>query len=258
MADFSKAVFGDWEPRGTTLVEASAGTGKTYSIQSAYLRLVLEGYPATGILVVTFTEAATAELRERLRTVLQECLAESVAPTDNKRAKAALAWARGRGLAVGEQTKRISAALALFDRAPIHTIHGFCNHVLTQYAFEAGHECDAELQQDTDGAVLDASRDWWRGNMYGGDNADGCPFAKGFKEFRAKARQRLGHPDAPIDGETGPLLDNVAVLYGRQRRERNELTFDVWMGTTIPPESGMRSCSWRTRKPEVEIPSPTS
>ena len=61
MADFSEAVFGAWEPIGTTLVEASAGTGKTYSIQSAYLRLVLEGYPVTGILVVTFTDAATAD-----------------------------------------------------------------------------------------------------------------------------------------------------------------------------------------------------
>ena len=210
------------------MVEASAGTGKTYNIQSAYLRLVLEGYPVTGVLVVTFTEAATAELRERLRNVLEECRAELDAPAenDNKRAQEALAWARGRGVTDAELGKRISAALALFDRAPIHTIHGFCNHVLTQYAFEAGHENDGELLQDTDDEVMDASRDWWRKNMYGEDGADNGAFAKGFKEFRAKVRQRLGHPDATIDGDGEQALDAAAAIYGRQRRERNELTFD--------------------------------
>lgn len=98
MADFTEAVFGAWEPKGTTLVEASAGTGKTYSIQSAYLRLVLEGYPVTDILVVTFTDAATAELRDRLRSVLEECRAELVEPSgNNKRAAAALAGRGGAG-----------------------------------------------------------------------------------------------------------------------------------------------------------------
>lgn len=226
MADFSEAVFGTWEPKGTTLVEASAGTGKTYSIQSAYLRLVLEGYPVTGILVVTFTDAATAELRDRLRTVLEECRAELAAPAGNCRAQAALEGARRRGAEDGELKQRISAALALYDRAAIHTIHGFCNHVLTQYAFEAGHECDAELQQDTDGAVLDASRDWWRANMYGGENAADGPFAAGFRDFRAKVRQRLGHPDAGVDGDEKTALDAAAAIYERQRRERNELTYD--------------------------------
>ena len=53
---------------GTVLVEASAGTGKTHAITSLFLRLVLEqGVPVQSILVVTFTEAATAELRDRLR-----------------------------------------------------------------------------------------------------------------------------------------------------------------------------------------------
>lgn len=227
MADFTEAVFGAWEPKGTTLVEASAGTGKTYSIQSAYLRLVLEGYPVTGILVVTFTDAATAELRDRLRTVLEECRAELDAPSGNERAAAALAGARRRGESDADLKKRVGAALALYDRAAIYTIHGFCNHVLTQYAFEAGHECDAELQQDTEGAVLDASRDWWRANMYGAEVAAGGPFAAGFGDFRTKVRQRLGHPDAGIDGdEEGAALAAAAAIYERQRRERNELTYD--------------------------------
>ena len=195
MKDFAKAVFTDWEPKGTTLVEASAGTGKTYNIQSAYLRLVLEGYPVTGILVVTFTDAATAELRERLRAVLEECRAELEAPKGEGRAREALEGARRRGVADAELKKRVRGALDLYDRAEIYTIHGFCNHVLTQYAFEAGHENDGELLQDTDGAVLEASRDWWRKHMYGAEAAESGAFAGGFEDFRAKVRQRVGRPD---------------------------------------------------------------
>ena len=228
MADFSKAVFGTWNPQGTTLVEASAGTGKTYSIQSAYLRLVLEGYPVTGILVVTFTDAATAELRDRLRTVLDECRMELEMPTGKGRAWEALEGGRRRGATDGELERRIAAALALYDRAAIYSIHGFCNHVLTQYAFEAGHECDTELQQDTAGAVQDACRDWWRKNLYGTE-APPAAAAEGFAGLQAKVCLRLGHPDAGVDGGDGPVLDDVAALYERQRRERNELTFDAML-----------------------------
>ena len=228
MADFSKAVFSTWNPQGTTLVEASAGTGKTYSIQSAYLRLVLEGYPVTGILVVTFTDAATTELRDRLRIVLDECRTELEMPTGKGRAWEALEGGRRRGATDGELGRRIAAALALYDRAAIYSIHGFCNHVLTQYAFEAGHECNTELQQDTAGAVQDACRDWWRKNLYGTETPPAA-VAEGFAGLQAKVRLRLGHPDAGVDGGEGPVLDDVAALYERQRRKRNELTFDAML-----------------------------
>ena len=183
MADFSKEVFGDWNPKGAALVEASAGTGKTYSIQSAYLRLVLEGHSVTNILVVTFTEAATAELRDRLRSVLEECRgvlekhradleafrSEVEVEKKEKRAWEALLGARQRGAATAELNNRVETARAWFDRAAVYSIHGFCNHVLNQFAFEAGHERDAELQEDADGAVREACRDWWRRNYYGGE-----------------------------------------------------------------------------------------
>jgi len=233
MKEFSKEVFGGWTPEGTALVEASAGTGKTYNIQSAYLRLVLEGWPVTGILVVTFTDASTAELRERLRGVLEECRAELAAPSGKGRAWEALAGARSRGAGDGELTQRVGAALDLYDRASIYTIHGFCNHVLTQYAFEAGHDGGGELLENTDGAVADASRDWWRANMYGAaaaEEAEGGAFAGGFDEFRAKVRQRVGHSDALLEQEAeGAALDGAAAIYARQRRERNELTYDAML-----------------------------
>ena len=247
MKDFSKIVFTDWTPNGKTLVEASAGTGKTYNIQNAYLRLVLDGYPVTSILVVTFTEAATAELRDRLRTVLEECRAELVVPKGEGRAREALEGARRRGATDADLKKRVGAALDLYDRAGIYTIHGFCNHVLTQYAFEAGHESDGELLQNADGAVLNASRDWWRQHMYGAEAEESGAFAGGFGEFRAKVRQRVGHPDAVFDlkgtepegGEDeaknaaleaeAEALKAATAIFARQRRERNELTYDAML-----------------------------
>ena len=247
MKDFSKEVFGAWKPEGTALVEASAGTGKTYNIQSAYLRLVLDGCPVTSILVVTFTEASTAELRDRLRGVLEECRdvlkkhlpelegrrTEFQVPKKEERAWNALIEGRLRDTAVAELAKRVGAALDMYDRASIYTIHGFCNHVLTQFAFEAGHDSGGELLENTDGAVADASRDWWRANRYEAataEEADDGAFAGGFKEFRAKVRQRVGHLDAIFEeAAQGKALDGAAKIYARQRRERNELTYDAML-----------------------------
>jgi len=72
VSDFSDIVFEpDWAAAGVSLVEAGAGTGKTYNIQNLYLRLVVaQGLKVQEILVVTFTEAATHELRQRLRLIL--------------------------------------------------------------------------------------------------------------------------------------------------------------------------------------------
>ncbi|MEE4363226.1 MAG: UvrD-helicase domain-containing protein, partial [Desulfotignum sp.] len=59
----------------TTLIEASAGTGKTYTITTLVVRLIAAGYPVESILVVTFTEAAAAELKLRIRMRLSRVLA---------------------------------------------------------------------------------------------------------------------------------------------------------------------------------------
>ena len=66
--------------------------------------------------------------------------------------------------------------------------------------------------------------------MYGETAAENGAFADGFGEFRAKVRQRLGHPDAVFEaGAEGGVLDEAAEIYSRQRRERNELTYDAML-----------------------------
>lgn len=185
MSEFSKVVFTSALTMATPqLVEASAGTGKTYNIQNVYLRLILHHQLTTQqILVVTFTNAATQELRERLRRALLDCSycidsSPSTAPGDDeRRARAAIALANpNKDINVnGELKRRLQIALMDFDSAAIFTIHGFCKRVLERYAFECGHDPDAELMTEQGGIIREACQDWWRKNAYGA-KPDSVPF----------------------------------------------------------------------------------
>lgn len=143
-----------WKPTApipdgcTLLLEASAGTGKTWQMASLVTRLVAEyGLPIHEILVITFTNAAAAELRDRVRRRLVEArdaLEGDLAPS----ADPVLAHLWSTEDLRGERRRRLAAALSDFDRAPISTIHGFCQRTLDQLAFESGQEPGLELLAD--------------------------------------------------------------------------------------------------------------
>ena len=151
-------------PKGTHLIEASAGTGKTYSIAALFTRLVvLEGWAPENILVVTFTDPATAELKNRLRARLGEALAalQSGETPDDEFLQHLLAEA----LAKQERGKlilQLQAALSGFDTAAIYTIHGFCLRVLGDYAFLCGVPFELETGPADTAARLVAAQDFWR------------------------------------------------------------------------------------------------
>lgn len=149
--------------RGLQLIEASAGTGKTWTIANLVLRLLLEqGLPIEQILVVTYTKAATAELRERLRLRLAEARdwlyhGDSTDPVGRVLLKRLPAGeARFRALT------RLDYALRGFDEAAIFTIHGFCQRVLGDVALEAGVPFEQALLTDDSGLLLELIADSWR------------------------------------------------------------------------------------------------
>ncbi|MDD5350563.1 MAG: UvrD-helicase domain-containing protein, partial [Chthoniobacteraceae bacterium] len=151
--------------RGTTLIEASAGTGKTYSLAALFLRLVLEeGVPVGSILAVTYTTAATQELRERVRALLRGAW---------KELKTGLAEnpVVARYLAEHKDKKNGERALELaaqsFDEAQIFTIHGFCQRMLQEHAFESGVRYGAELLTDSRPLLEEAAADFWRTRFSG-------------------------------------------------------------------------------------------
>ena len=153
---------------GMNLIEASAGTGKTYAIASLYLRLLLEEeLRPEQILVVTYTEAATRELHARVRRRIREALdAMRGGSTDD----AFLAGLRDRAVEAGrhhEAAMLLEAALAEFDTASIFTIHGFCLRALQDQAFESGALYDTELVTDQSALAGEVVDDFWRERFFG-------------------------------------------------------------------------------------------
>ncbi|NTU53524.1 MAG: exodeoxyribonuclease V subunit beta [Chlorobiaceae bacterium] len=156
---------------GMNLIEASAGTGKTWAIASLYLRLLLEKeLRPEQILVVTYTEAATKELHARIRRRIREALdAMRGAATSDP----VLTVLRDRATRTGSlehATILLEAALAEFDTASIFTIHGFCNRALQDHAFESGALYDTELVTDQSALAGEVIDDFWREHFFGHAN----------------------------------------------------------------------------------------
>ena len=149
---------------GSNLIEASAGTGKTYNIEGLFMRLVLESQlQVDQILVLTFTNAATAELKDRIRTKLVHArdgfaagsstdpLIESLVTSYPDRQAASL---------------RLHETLIDFDQAAIYTIHGFCQRIIHENAFETHNLFDTELVSNQSYLIQEVVDDFWRKTFY--------------------------------------------------------------------------------------------
>ncbi len=154
---------------GTNLIEASAGTGKTWGIAALFTRLiVIEQLPVESVLVVTFTKAATAELKTRLRARLDEVLQtlqEYTQASDGLGDDPFIADLLGRALAQENRERlilRLKAAIGSFDNAAIYTIHGFCQRLLRDYAFLCQVPFDTELADADRARLLTPAQDFWR------------------------------------------------------------------------------------------------
>jgi exodeoxyribonuclease V beta subunit len=158
---------------GLQLIEASAGTGKTYTLTSLYLKaLLLIEKPCSvdQILVVTFTEAATEELRERIRTRLGRVLAQLQQPHHGHhiedafehKLSAHLAMPTDRALAVA----RLKLALSSLDQAAIMTIHGFCRRALLDNIYDTELLHDAEFELNSKTIEFAVAQDIWRQLCY--------------------------------------------------------------------------------------------
>ena len=157
---------------GVNLIEASAGTGKTFSIAMLVLRFVVEHQlPIEKILVVTFTKAATQELRTRIRQRLQDLkrfITDPDNPANQDQDPAFMSWASQLDESV-QVAERVATALASIDNAAIFTIHSFCQRMLRQYALESGQLFDAELSSSVDHLKLSLAEDYWRQQLYAAD-----------------------------------------------------------------------------------------
>lgn len=152
--------------QGCNLIEASAGTGKTYSIGILTLRLLLEKkIPINEILMVTFTDAAVEELRERIRKFVREAydMCNNPSSIDDGHIGLLVKEALDRNEETCKQLLR--DALALIDETAILTIHGFCNRTLSEFAFETSSLFEKEVVSDLDDLVEQSANVFWRKNI---------------------------------------------------------------------------------------------
>lgn len=165
---------------GRSLIEASAGTGKTYTISALYNRIITghnsQRLGCDKILLVTFTDAATEELRGRIRQRIQDSFTDVLRLLNDQPAidknlagyikEIAVAQNQDQQSLLLELKNWLQTNLNLMDESSIFTIHGFCGKMLKRFAFDSGVMFSAELSLGSDSYLLQACEDIWRNVAY--------------------------------------------------------------------------------------------
>jgi exodeoxyribonuclease V beta subunit len=256
----SKPVFdlcGDL-PEGTTVLEASAGTGKTHTIAGLAARYLAEGVARIDeLMLVTFGRAATAELRERVRQRLTEVTAEM---EDLERARTSTddlvrRLATGPSDEVELRRRRLARGMADFDAATIATTHGFCQQMLAGLGIAADLDADMKFAEATGDLVADVATDLYLAD-YGRDDSPVPGDSFGFSVAADLAGQAVGDPSAelePREADPGTearvrldFAERVRVeVQGRKRRMR-VMDYDdllVYLRDALcHPETGEDAC----------------
>ncbi len=211
---------------GSRLIEASAGTGKTWTISALYVRLVLghggpHAYPRPlmppDILVMTFTRAATRELSDRIRARLVQAAqwlrqAEAGEPVASDPFMASLLASIEPGPARQDAAWRLAMAADAMDDAAVFTIDAWCQRVLREHAFDSGQLFDETLMADEQALRLQAVQDHWRQHVYPLSAAQLALVCKcsSFKSVDALDRDLstlLAQADVPADTRIGTPAD---------------------------------------------------
>jgi exodeoxyribonuclease V beta subunit len=219
---------------GSRLIEASAGTGKTWTIAALYLRLVLGhgGEHAfvrpllpSEILVMTFTRAATRELSNRVRERLVEAAAFFRGDDDSEDPYLQeLADSYDDPQARSAAAHRLQLAAETMDEAAIFTIDAWCQRMLREHAFDSGSLFDEELVSDERALFEDAAHDYWRQQVYPLNRAALDALLDCWNDveiLKASVRSLLRHAGR-FDADPGESL--AALIYRIQRSQLTELT----------------------------------
>lgn len=243
--------------QGSRLIEASAGTGKTWTIAALYVRLVLGHGTGPGlpllpaqILVMTFTKAATRELSHRIRERLVEAAAVfrgRQSPRSEDAFLAGLLAEFPAGSVRTEAAWRLAMAAESMDEAAIFTIDAWCQRMLREHAFESGALFDEELQPNEAQLVAEAAADYWRQQVYpldGVATADVLDVYGEVAELAGEARQLLGHALPAPDQDLAPLLEGLTETRRRllvgwtERVQRLRQWFDAQLAAPVYPFHG--------------------
>ncbi len=233
---------------GIKLIEASAGTGKTYTIANLYLRYILEGRTPSEILVVTFTNAATQELRGRIRARLFQTLQlfdTPVRSSDQFLSELVKLW---QGFEQDQQSlwfDRLQLALRCMDESSISTIHSFCQRAMQDHALQSNQFFETHLMVDDRLLWEQALKDWWRTNSYSLQQSDWdlLESSLGGIETFIKLQQEIRNSHAvkwfPVVDKTlaelyseWHALDDVVKQLGQAWQTERHSIFDILLNST--------------------------
>lgn len=201
-------------PEGTTLIEASAGTGKTWTLAALVTRFVAEEeLPLDELLVVTFSRAASQELRERVRGQLEDTLHRLGAPAGDDDDELVTALRGGGAEAVDQRRARLARALATFDSATIATIHQFCHYVLKSLGVAGDSDPYATLVEDTETLRQEVVDDVF---LRFSKEAN---FTLDYEEAQKYAKATLDNSTAEIGPVPPPAHLETAIAFSRAVRE---------------------------------------
>ena len=207
-------------PTGVTMLEASAGTGKTFTIAGLAARYVAEGTPLDQLLLVTFTRMATGELRDRVRerlVAVEQGLSRALAGATPADEIVAL-LAAGAPDAVRARRDKLSHALADFDAATIATTHGFCQEVLSGLGVVGDVDPGTEFVEDLDDLLEEVVDDLYVRRFH----QLGLPqFER--REAMQIARAAVENPTAPVVPVGAPEESIAAMRVRLALRVRDEL-----------------------------------
>ncbi len=198
---------------GRSLIEASAGTGKTHAITTLVLRLLLErDRRLSEILVVTFTRAAAAELRQRIGRRLRT--AARAFGSGDAGADVEIAALLARTADRARARARALGALRELDEAPILTLHGFCARVLAEHAFELGAPLAAEAVADDAGLAAAVVADFWGRELAAASVAEARALGRRapFPVLLWLARQAVARPDLELVPALAEPIDTAGPL----------------------------------------------
>ena len=214
-------------PTGVTVLEASAGTGKTYAIAALATRYIADGVPLDQLLLVTFTRMATGELRERVRQRLVETDRALGRPGEGDEVVRLLA--DGPPEVVARRRHNLSRAVADFDAATIATTHGFCQEVLAGLGVAGDVERDSQFVEDVTDLVEEVVDDLYLRRFHNDEQP-----AISRDEAGRVARIAIENPVAPIEPSDGSgvpamrarLAEAVRRELERRKQRAGLITYD--------------------------------
>ncbi len=231
---------------GLTLLEAGAGTGKTYSLVRLVARQIVEqDIQINQILIVTFTKAATAEIHQRLQNLLRQLYNELRHPEKySEKLDLTTEWLSRSPESIERSQSRLRRALCAFDKAAIYTIDSFFHKLTREHALDIRALSSVPIELNSESFIEDALKDYWRQYVYPMSAEQYASFSLSFQQANSFLQRRFQTPNAELDPAYCASEDDYQAAWTRFTTTLLEQQSALFNFLTNPP-----SCFSKQKRP---------